>query len=97
MRRGQAGVWEQGHGSGSGLRYGEHRIAATQLSINFAPTAQSSARLSATGLQLGSTKLASASVVAEGGVERHSITLQASVIAPKSAASLTLLGGAMLA
>ena len=86
----------QASGSASGLRYGEHRIAAAQLALDFSPKAESSARLTATGLQIGSTKLASASVVAEGRVERHSITLQASVIAPKSAASLTLVGAADL-
>ena len=86
----------QAKGSARGLRYVENSIASAQLDVDYAPTADSRARLSATGIQVGSTSLNSASVVAEGRTERHTVTLQARIAEPKSEAVLTLAGAADL-
>ena len=87
----------QAKGTARGLRAGDHRISSAQLELDYAPATDSRARLVATGLQLGSTRLASASLLAEGRTERHTVTLQASLSSPKTEATLTLAGAADLA
>ncbi|MES2884590.1 MAG: translocation/assembly module TamB domain-containing protein [Pseudomonadota bacterium] len=84
----------QARGTAGALRYEQNRIASAQLELDYAPEAESRADLKATGVQIGSTQLSSASVLAAGRIERHSVTLQASLASPKSSASLTLAGAA---
>lgn len=86
----------QAKGSARGLRYAANQLGSAQLELDYAPAAESHARLSATGIDIGNTRLSSATLVADGRIERHSLSLQASMAAPKSAASLTLTGAADL-
>ena len=86
----------QAKGTARALRFEQNGIATAALELDYAPQAESRADLKATGVQIGSTQLATASVLAAGRVEQHTITLQASMPSPKSAASLTLAGAADL-
>lgn len=86
----------QARGTARALRYEQNSIASAQLEIDYAPQAESRAELKATGVQIGGTQLSTASVLAAGRVERHAVTLQASLPNPKSAATVTLAGAADL-
>ncbi len=86
----------QARGRARALRFADNSIASAQLELDYAPDAESRAQLVTSGLQVGNTRLASASLLAEGRIERHTIKLQASATAPRSEGSLMLAGAADL-
>ncbi|MES2682820.1 MAG: translocation/assembly module TamB domain-containing protein [Pseudomonadota bacterium] len=86
----------QAKGNARGLRLAENRIDSALIELDYAPSADSRARLNATGVQIGETLLATASLLVEGRIERHTVKLQASLASPRSAAALTLVGAADL-
>ena len=86
----------QAKGTARALRYEQNGIASAQLELDYAPTAESRAQFTASGVQIGSTQLASAGLLAEGRIEQHRITVRAGMATPKSAATLTLVGAADL-
>ncbi len=78
------------------FRFNNTALASATLSLHYLAAGDSHAALSTSGLQLGHTHIASASLAVDGRAERHSITLHSRLTQPTAEASLTLVGAANL-
>lgn len=86
----------QAQGSLHNFRSKTLSVASGALALDYTPTGQSKAELQLSGVQDGDTQLSSASLIAEGRIERHSIQLRAQLAQPKATVSLSLAGAAKL-
>lgn len=95
---GAQGSWAaptvQAKGSVQQFRFATTQISAADVDIDLSPRKVSRAQIDVGHAQFGSMRLASASLMAEGRLERHTLTLQASLGQPKATLALMLAGAA---
>ena len=84
----------QAKGSVQQLHFAGTQFGAADFDIDFSHSKASRGRLNISAAQLGSSRLASASVAVDGRLEAHTLTLQASLAQPKASLALTLAGAA---
>lgn len=86
----------QAKGTLRNFRYDTVQLASALIDLAYDPAQDSTLRLNATGIASGETRVSSASIDAAGRVERHMVSLKASLPSPKTEVSLSVAGAANL-